>query len=135
RTPRRRRPRTLMLTYALTFGTKAEARAAAERINDVHARIKGVDPVTGRPYDALDPTLLLYVHACLVDSALVYERLTVGRLDEAGRQPFHDEHKPAAELVLVPRESIPETVTDLRSYLRGVVEDGELRVTDAARRV
>jgi uncharacterized protein (DUF2236 family) len=65
----------------------------------------------------------------------VYERLTVGRLDEAGRQRFHDEQKLAAELVLVPRESIPETVTDLRSYLRGVVEDGELRVTDAARRV
>jgi uncharacterized protein (DUF2236 family) len=135
RNPWRRLQRTLMLTYALTFGSKGEARAAAERINEVHARIKGVDSVTGRAYDALDPALLLYVHACLVDSALLYEHLTVGRLDEAGRQRFHDEQKVAAELVLVPREIIPETVADLRAYLRGVLEKDELLVTDSARRV
>jgi uncharacterized protein (DUF2236 family) len=135
RNPWRRLQRTLMLTYALTFGSKGEARAAAERINEVHARIKGVDSVTGRAYDAVDPALLLYVHACLVDSALLYEHLTVGRLDEAGRQRFHDEQKVAAELVLVPREIIPETVADLRAYLRSVVEEGELLVTDSARRV
>ena len=52
------------------------------KINEVHARINGVDPVTGRAYDALDPELLLYVHACLVDSALLFEELTVGTLDD-----------------------------------------------------
>jgi uncharacterized protein (DUF2236 family) len=135
RNPWRRLQRTLMLTYALTFGTKAEARAAAERINEIHARIKGVDPVTGRAYDALDPDLLLYVHACLVHSALLFERLTIGELDDEGRQRFHDEQKVAAELVLVPREIIPETVEDLRAYLRGVVDGEDLLVTDAARRV
>jgi uncharacterized protein (DUF2236 family) len=135
RNPWRRLQRTLLLTYALTFGTKAEARAAAERINDVHARVKGIDPVTGLAYDALDPELLLYVHACLVDSALLYERLTVGRLDQAGRQRFHDEQKLAAELLLVPRDIIPATVGDLRTYLRDVVGGADLVVTDAARRV
>jgi uncharacterized protein (DUF2236 family) len=135
RNPWRRLQRTLMLTYTLTFGTRAEADAAARRINEVHARIKGVDPVTGMPYDALDPGLLLYVHACLVDSALLFERLTVGRLDAAGRQRFHDEQKLAAELLLVPRDTIPDTVEDLQAYLRGVVDGGDLLVTDAARRV
>jgi uncharacterized protein (DUF2236 family) len=135
RNPWRRLQRTLMLTYTLTFGTKAEARAAAERINDVHRRIKGIDPVTGRPYDALDPGLLLYVHACLVDSALLYERLTVGLLDDGGRQRFYDEQKLAAELVLVPRGLIPPTVEDLRAYLGDVIGSGDLLVTDAARRV
>lgn len=135
RNPWRRLQRTLMLTYTLTFGTRAEADAAAGRINNIHARIKGVDPVTGRAYDALDPDLLLYVHACLVDSALLYERLTVGALDDAGRQRFHDEQKLAAELLLVPRDIIPENVEDLRRYLRGFVARGELGVTDAARRV
>jgi uncharacterized protein (DUF2236 family) len=135
RNPWRRLQRTLMLTYTLTFGTRAEADAAARRINDIHGRIKGVDPVTGKAYDALDPELLLYVHACLVDSALLYERLTVGRLDDAERQRFHDEQKLAAELLLVPREIIPDTVEGLRAYLRGVVGSGDLLVTDAARRV
>lgn len=135
RNPWRRLQRTLILTYTITFGTKSEADAAAARINDVHTRIKGVDPVTGAPYDALDPHLLLYVHACLIDSALLFEELTVGRLDDAGRERFHDEQKLAAEMVLVPRDLIPPTVADLRAYLRDVEDSGVLRVTDAAERV
>src|SRR5918996_535460 len=107
RDPWKRLQRTLVLQYALTFGTKAEAHAAADRINEVHDRIKGVDDVTGLGYDALDPSLLLWVHACLVDSALLFERLTVGRLDERSRQRFHEEQMLAAELVRLPRERIP----------------------------
>jgi uncharacterized protein (DUF2236 family) len=135
RNPWRRLQRTLILTYTITFGTKDEARAAAERINEIHSRIKGVDEVTGLPYDALDPELLLYVHACLVDSALLFEELTVGKLDDAGRQRFHEEQMLAAEMVLVPPELIPPTVPDLRAYLQGVYESGMLRVDDSARRI
>jgi uncharacterized protein (DUF2236 family) len=135
RNPWRRLERTLILTYAITFGTRAEARAAADRINEVHRRIKGVDPVTGLPYDALDPELLLWVHACLVDSALEFEALTVGELDDAGRQRFHEEQMLAAEMVLVPREIIPPTVPALRAYIQGVIDSGILRITDSARSV
>jgi uncharacterized protein (DUF2236 family) len=135
RDPWKRLQRTLVLTYTITFGTKAEARAAADRINDVHARIKGTDPVTGLAYDALDPELLLYVHGCLVDSALLFEELTVGRLDDAGRQRFHEEQMLAAEMVLIPRDRIPPTVEGLRAWMRGVEDSGILQVTDAARAV
>jgi uncharacterized protein (DUF2236 family) len=135
RSPWQRLQRTLMLTYTITFGTKAEAHAAADRINDVHRRVNGIDPVTKLPYDALDPDLLLYVHACLVDSALLFEERTVGRLDDAGRQRFHGEQMLAAELVQLPRERIPPTVPALRAYLGDVVDSGILRVGDGARRV
>jgi uncharacterized protein (DUF2236 family) len=135
RNPWKRLQRTLILTYTITFGSKAEAHAAADRINEIHARIRGVDEITGFPYDALDPELLLYVHACLVDSALRFEELTVGGLDDAGRQRFHEEQMLAAEMVLVPREIIPKTVPELREYLQGVADSGLLRVTDSARRV
>jgi uncharacterized protein (DUF2236 family) len=135
RNPWRRLQRTLMLTYTMTFGTRAEADAAAERINDVHARIKGIDEVTGLPYDALDPVLLLYVHACLVESALLFEHLTVGRLDDAGRQRFHEEQMLAAEMTRIPRASIPPTVRELRAFLREVEASGILRATDSAARV
>lgn len=135
RNPWKRLQRTLILTYTITFGSIAEAHAAAERINEVHARIRGVDDVTGLPYDALDPQLLLYVHACLVDSALLYEELTVGRLDDAGRQRFHEEQMLAAEMVAIPREIIPPTVASLRAYLDDVMHSGILRVTDSARKV
>lgn len=135
RNPWRRLQRTLILTYTITFGTKAEARAAADRINEVHRRVKGVDPVTGLGYDALDPQLLLWVHACLVDSALLFEQLTVGELDDAGRQRFHEEQMLAAEMVLVPRGVVPPTVPALREYIRGVIGSGILRMTDSARTV
>jgi uncharacterized protein (DUF2236 family) len=135
RNPWKRLERTLRLTYALTFGTEDEARAAADRINDVHRRIRGTDAVTQKPYDALDPDLLLWVHACLVDSALLYEALTVGELDEAGRQRFHEEQMLAAEMLLLPRERIPPTVGELRAYIRDVLASGDLVVTPAARRI
>jgi uncharacterized protein (DUF2236 family) len=135
RNPWKRLQRTLILTYALTFGTQSEAHAAADKINEVHARINGVDPVTGRRYDALDPELLLYVHACLVDSALLFEELTVGELDDAGRQRFHEEQMLAAELCLVPRALIPATWSGLRGWLADVEDRGDLQVTPGARRV
>lgn len=135
RNPWKRLQRTLILTYTMTFGTKAEAHAAADKINEVHTRINGVDPVTGKPYDALDPDLLLYVHACLVDSALLFEQLTVGALDDEGRQRFHEEQMLAAELCLVPRAMIPPTVPALRAWLSDFSDRGDLQVTEGARRV
>ena len=135
RNPWKRLQRTLILTYTLTFGTRAEADAAAAKINEVHERIHGIDPVTGKSYDALDPHLLLYVHACLVDSALLFEERTVGALDDAGRQRFHEEQMLAAEMCLIPRDLIPPTVPALRAWLADVEDRGELLVTDNARRV
>ena len=131
RDPWKRLQRTLMLTYALTFGTRDEALRAAARINAVHRSVHGIDEVTGKPYDAFDPDLLLWVHACLVDSALLFERYTVGRLDDAGRQRFHEEQMAAAELLELPRERIPPTVQELNAYVDQVVASGDLLVTDA----
>ena len=99
RNPWKRLERTLQLTYTITFGTRSEAEEAAARINAVHRNVHGVDPETGKPYDALDPELQLWVHACLVDSALLFEQLTVGALDESGRQRFHEEQKLAGAML------------------------------------
>jgi uncharacterized protein (DUF2236 family) len=132
RDPWKRLERTLALTYGLTFGTRAEARRAADRINRVHRSVKGVDEVTGQPYDAMDPELLLWVHACLVDSALLFERLTVGRLSLEERERFHREQMVAAELLGLPRERIPPSTAALRAYIADVVAGDTLMVTDAA---
>lgn len=135
RDPWRRLERTLMLTYALTFGTRADANRAADRINEVHRHVHGVDPVTGLRYDAFDPDLLLWVHACLVDSALRFEELTVGSLTAAERERFHQEQMTAAELLRLPRDRIPPTVAGLRAYIDDVAGSGVLRVTAASERV
>ena len=41
---------------------------AAARVRPIHDRVRGTDAVTGRPYAAGDPALLLWVHGALVDS-------------------------------------------------------------------
>jgi uncharacterized protein (DUF2236 family) len=135
RNPWKRLERTLQLTFTITFGTRQEAMDVVARINRVHDDIHGIDEVTGLPYDATDPELLLWVHACLVDSQLLFERLTVGGLDDAGRQRFHEEQALGAELLGVPRAMIPATVEDLRHYVDGVVASGVLRVTPETMKV
>jgi uncharacterized protein (DUF2236 family) len=132
RDPWKRLERTLSQTYTVVFGTRAEALAASKRIDDIHGVIKGIDAVTGLPYDARDPELLLWVHAVLVDSFLLFERATVGGLDDAGRQAFHEESMVSAELLRLPRERIPPTVPALRAYIDEVAASGILRMTDGA---
>lgn len=132
RNPWKRLERTLALQYTITFGTEAEALAAAERINRVHRDVHGIDSVTGLPYDAMDPDLLLWVHACLVDSSLLFERIAVGRLDDERRERFHQEQMVGAELLGLDRTRIPPTVSDLRHYVEEVAGGGALRVTPDA---
>ncbi|MGH2687126.1 MAG: oxygenase MpaB family protein [Actinomycetota bacterium] len=135
RDPWKRLERTLILTYAITFGTTRDASRAADRINEVHRHVNGIDPVTGLPYDAFDPELLLWVHASLVDSALRFEELTVGALSPEERERFHREQMVVAEMLHLPRSSIPASVGDLRAYIEAVVDSGILRLTDASERV
>jgi uncharacterized protein (DUF2236 family) len=135
RDPWKRLERTLHLTYTITFGTRDQALEAAHRINLVHESVHGTDEVTGLPYDARDPDLLLWVHACLVDSQLLFERLTVGALDEAGRDRFHREQMAGVELLGLDRSRIPPTAAALRGYVDDVVASGMLRVTAETQRV
>ena len=52
----------------VTFGERAVQ--AAARVRRIHDHVRGTDPVTGRPYAAGDPALLLWVHVALVQSSL-----------------------------------------------------------------
>ncbi|HJY59691.1 MAG TPA: oxygenase MpaB family protein, partial [Streptosporangiaceae bacterium] len=44
----------------ITFGERAVAERAAARVRRIHDHVRGVDKVTGRPYAAGDPALLLW---------------------------------------------------------------------------
>jgi uncharacterized protein (DUF2236 family) len=135
RNPWKRLERTLQLTFTITFGTTGEAMEAVRRINLVHRDVHGIDSMTGLPYDAMDPDLLLWVHACLVDSQLLFERFTVGKLDDHGREQYHQEQMVGAELLGLDRARIPPSVAELRAYIDEVVASGILRVTDDTRKV
>jgi uncharacterized protein (DUF2236 family) len=132
RDPWARLLRTLSLQLLLPFGTREEASAAADRINRLHRVVNGVDPVTGDTYDALDPNLLLWVHACLEQSSVLFYERTVGPLTDEEKDRFHDENRLAAELVLLDAGHVPATYADNDAYIRSVIESDRLLVTDVA---
>ncbi|MEU3988981.1 oxygenase MpaB family protein [Streptomyces platensis] len=127
-----RHRRTLELTYTLVFGARAEAIAAARRINAAHRSVRGVDPLTGMAYAATEPDLLLWVHASLVSSFLLYERLTVGALDPADRQLFCAEWVFLARLLGVPVGRVPSTPDRVDAWVDAVTASGVLRPTDGS---
>ena len=127
RRPVQRLRRTVLMTMAIVFGTRETALAAARTVNQVHARVRG------RDYRALDPDLLLWVHATLVDSALVTYQAFVQRLTSAEREDFYQESKLAGEMLGIPRERFPERLVDFDRYLYQMVDSGEVQVTARAR--
>jgi uncharacterized protein (DUF2236 family) len=114
----------------VTFGDRDSANRAAQRVRAIHSRVRGQDTVTGQPYAAGDPALLLWVHAALVDSALAASRLFGTPLDEADADSYVGEMRIAAELLGVPREIIPASTAALDRYLTDVRPT--LRCTPAA---
>ena len=109
--PMYRLRRTIRLTMAIVFGDRETAMAAARRVNNVHARVKGHD------YQALDPDLLLWVHATLVDTALMTYETFVRRLEAGQREDFYQEMKLLGELLGIPRARFPETIRDFEEYV------------------
>jgi uncharacterized protein (DUF2236 family) len=135
RDPWARLLRTLSLQLLLPFGTKKEARDAADRINRLHRVINGVDPATGERYDALDPELLLWVHACLEESTVLFYERTVRPLTDWQKDQYHMENLTAAELVLLPADRVPPTYAATEQYIDDVIGSERLLATDVAREV
>ena len=132
RDPWKRLIRTVQLQLIIAFGSKDEANRTADRINLLHETIKGIDPVTGMHYDALDHDLLLWVHATLEESSLLMYESLVRPLSVEERNQYHQENLISAELILLPREQVPPTFEDTVEYIDGVVKGNELLLTDVA---
>ncbi len=120
---------TLDLTLTVAFGDEHQREAAAARVADTHRRVTGVR--ADRPYRALDPKLLQWVHATLVDSALVaYERF-VGSVGRVARERYHEEMKRQAAAFGIPEDHLPGSFEDFRGYVDSMV--ATLEVSEEAR--
>src|SRR5213082_703348 len=80
--PIQRLRRTVRMIMAIVFGDRETALAAARAVNQTHGRVRG------ERYRALDPDLLLWVHATLVDSALATYETFVKPLPAREREDF-----------------------------------------------
>ncbi|HYH59615.1 MAG TPA: oxygenase MpaB family protein [Thermoleophilaceae bacterium] len=122
----RRRPldrlrRTSHYVAATTFGNRETALAAAAHVRRIHKRVRGIDPVTGKPYSADDPDTQLWVHCVEWHSFLAaYRAYATARLTPAAEDRYIAEGAPIAALLGVPEESVPQSVAEMRDYFAAV---------------
>jgi uncharacterized protein (DUF2236 family) len=116
---------TAAYVIATTYGDQATARAAAGRVRKIHERVRGTDEVTGQPYAAGDPDLLIWVHAAQVESNLAAAGRYGLQLSPADQDQYIAEMTAAATLIGVPDASFaeggaPASVGELDAYLTAV---------------
>lgn len=122
--------RTTEWLFTVIFGSRAAAEAAGGRVRKLHERIRGVDPVTGRPYRADDPDLLLWIHAVSVDYSLRGYRAYAHRLSSEEADRFVREMRTQARLVGLDPAAAPASFGELRAYLESM--GPQIRMTDSA---
>ena len=103
-----------------TYGDTESALAAAAWVRKIHVHVRGVDPETKLPYSAEDPSLLLWVHAGMVDSIIDVVQRYGRALDPVDADRYVAQMVSFAEIVGVPREDVPATVASLRAYIDSV---------------
>ena len=132
--------RTMSAMWSIVFDAEAQARSSLERVARVHTRVHGqVDSGEGFPagatYDANDQDLLLWVHATLIDSALMgYDRF-VAPLSLAEKRSYYDDSKQLARLFGIDEELIPRSLDDFELYMQFMMTRGEIRVGPTARKL
>jgi uncharacterized protein (DUF2236 family) len=125
--PIRRLRRTILITMAIVFGDRETALRAARAVNQVHQRVQGDS------YRALDPDLLLWVHATLADTSLVTYEAFVRPLNPSEREDFYQEFKLLGELLGIPRDRFPDTMRDFTDYLDVMMTTGPVHVDQRAK--
>ena len=116
---------TLEAAGAVVFGDDREASRAVRHVQAAHRR------VVGPGYSATDPDLQLWVHATVVDTALVvYERF-LAPLDAGDAERYYQDSMRVAEALGVPRSAQPADAAAFRAYVDGMV--AALEVSDGAR--
>jgi len=123
------------------FGSREEADRQTARVRLMHSRVRGqierpAGPwPAGSSYAADQPEFLLWILACLADSAQVaYERF-VRRLTSEEREGFWSDYLVVGELFGLPREAAPGDYAAYRAYMDERVASDDLHVTPDAREI
>jgi uncharacterized protein (DUF2236 family) len=137
--PFRRLAHTAKTMETVFFGSRAEADRETARVRRLHERVRGEIPEPAGPhpagsaYRADSPEFLLWILACLADSAqAVYERF-VRRLTPIEREHFWQDYLTVGELFGLAREDAPPDYGSYREYMDERLASDDLFVTDDAR--
>jgi len=105
-------------TVTITYGDVASAERAGEQLRRLHSTRKASDPITGAPYQADDPDLLVWVHQALTWVILRGTRVYGPNLTPAEEDTFVAEQRAvAARLVGCNLDSVSQNVAALDAYM------------------
>lgn len=130
--------RTMSTMWSIVFDDAPAARASLTRVNDIHEKVRGMIKEAERApkegsYDARDPDLLLWVHATLVDSAIVAYDLFVNALSRKEKNQYYEETKKLAGLFGIPPSHIPPALETFNGYMERMLTGDEIAVGPTAR--
>ena len=123
----RRLHSTVGAMLSLTFGETEQMITAAAGINSIHDRVRG------EAYSAHDPDLQRWVHATLLESIPLTYELLVGPLTLRERDRYCSEAAIMEPLLGMPAGSLPQDTAQLGAYMREMLADGSIVVTDTSR--
>ncbi len=137
--PVRRLYRTIQTMQDIVYEDADTARAAARRVQQVHAAVRGTlkegtprFPV-GTPYRASDPALLLWVHGTLLATALTTYEQFLPPLTAEEKMDYYRESLPVARVLGLREADMPEDYPAFEAYFRNTVHSNLLAVTPGNR--
>ena len=140
-TPFQRLVHTAKTMETVFFGSREDADRETSRVAGMHARVKGVlaEPAgrypAGASYSATDPEFLLWILACLADSAEVTYRAFVRELEPGERERYWEDYLLLGELFGLSRADAPATYGDYRAYMAERIASPDMHVLDEAREI
>jgi uncharacterized protein (DUF2236 family) len=123
------------------FGSREEADQVLAAVHRMHSRVNGGLPEDAGPYpagtryDALDPELMLWTIAVMMDSSECLYDLLVRRLRDEERAALWRDYVHFGELFGMPRDAAPASYQDFRDYYEAILAGDGLWLTDEARYV
>ena len=133
--------RTAQVLESITYGSRQAADSQTARVRALHRRVRGrlTEPAgrfpAGTPYAADDPELLLWILACLADSNLLVHDRYLGALAIEDQEAYWRDFRTVGRLFGLRGDQMPGAVADFREYMRGMLDGGDLHVTDRARQL
>jgi uncharacterized protein (DUF2236 family) len=133
--------RTFNTVFTMVFGTVDQALAAARRLHRRHGAVTGMLPSTagrfaaGSAYRANEVAALRWVHATLVETALLSHDLVLPALTHGEREQYWGEARLFAALFGIRQADLPSDWTSFTAYNEAMWGADVLTVSPAARTI
>src|SRR5260221_5553387 len=133
--------RTFNTVFTMVFGTLDSALAAARRLHRRHGAVTGTLPSTagrfaaGSLYSANEVSALRWVHATLVETALLTHDLVLPALNDGEREQYWGEARLFAALFGVRQADLSPDWASFTAYNEAMWRSDVLTVSPAARQI